>query len=374
MMSTEHFFSEASGQSRVKSAIVAKYFATWATVMMSVQDRQASNDNRIAYMDLFAGPGKYDDGTPSTPLRILSSAIADDKMRNRLVTLFNDRDEAAVESLRNAIGQIPDIDTLKHPPEVRTFEVGHEVVEWLEKSNLIPSLVFLDPWGYKGLSLDLVISATKDWGCDCILFFNYNRVNMGLNNPAVKERMEALFGAERADNLRRKLAGLSSEDRELMIVESLYEVLYDSGRYVLPFRFKDDRGTRTSHHLFLVTKNLKGYEIMKDIMAKESSEAEQGVPSFEYNRAAKYRPRMFPLLAEFAPRPIDDLADMLMEKYAGKTISMEDIYHDHNVGRPFVKSNYKRALMKLEDEGKIIVPKHRKGTFGDKVLATFPDI
>ena len=371
-MSTERFFKEVREQSAVKSAIVSKYFAAWATVVLSVQDRRAGLNDKIAYIDLFAGQGKYDDGTPSTPVSILSKAIADDKMRDRLVTFFNDSNEDFVSSLRDVIAQIPGIESLKYLPEVRDFEVGQEVVDWLESGKLIPSLVFLDPWGYKGLSLNLVIAATKAWGCDTILFFNYNRINMGLNNPLVEEHMEALFGAERSQKLRQQIAGLVPDERELTIVENLCEVLADGGRYVLPFRFKDDRGTRTSHHLFLVTKHPRGYEIMKEIMAKESSGAEQGVASFEYNPVDRRQVKQFPLLSELVPRPLDDLAGMLVEEYAGKTISMKEIYEAHNVGRPFIKRNYKDALLKLEADGEILVPKHRKGTFGDNVEATFP--
>ena len=58
----------------------------------------------------------------------------------------------------------------------------------------------MDPWGYKGLSLRLINSVLRNWGSDCIIFFNYNRINMGLNNEFVREHMDALFGAERAAN------------------------------------------------------------------------------------------------------------------------------------------------------------------------------
>ena len=61
--------------------------------------------------------------------------------------------------------------------------------------------MFVDPWGYKGLSLRLINSVLKDWACECIFFFNYNRINMGLGNDAVKEHMDALFGEERAAEL-----------------------------------------------------------------------------------------------------------------------------------------------------------------------------
>ena len=372
-MSTREFFSEQSEHSKIKSAIVSKYFDAWSSVIMRAQDRR-SGIIMLAYIDLFAGPGRYDDGTLSTPVQILTQAVSDERLRNRLVTFFNDGDADVAATLQGVIGQIPGIETLRMPPEVRNFEVGEEVAAWLGSRSLIPSLVFLDPWGYKGLSLDLVDATTKDWGCDTILFFNYNRVNMGLNNPAVEERMKAIFGVERFYKLQQKVAGLSSVERELTIVEDLCAVLADGGRYVLHFRFRDDRGTRTSHHLFLVTKHPTGYGIMKDIMARESSRAEQGVATFEYNPLDLRQVKQFPLLAELAPRPLDELAEMLLQAYAGRTLRMVDIYEDHNVGRPYIKGNYKQALWKLESVGRITASPHRTNTFGDDVQATFPSL
>ena len=370
-MSTVDFFSEASEQSKVKSEIVSQYFSAWAGVMLSVQDRGRRFKDKIAYIDLFAGRGEYDDGTPSTPAIILAKAIVDDRLRERLVTFFNDRDEGSVKSLSDVIGRIPGVETLRYPPEVLNYEVGEQVVEWLNSVKKVPSLVFLDPWGYKGLTLDLVDAATRDWGCDAILFFNYNRVNPALNNPYVEEHMVALFGEELFRNFGQLLDGLSPEDRELTIVEKLCDVLAAGERYVMPFRFKDHRGTRTSHHLFLVAKHHLGYEKMKEIMATESSAAAQGVASFEYNPLDFGQVKQYPLLAELSPRPLDELAEMLVESYAGKTMRMIDVYRDHNVWLPYTKRNYKDALLKLEDDGRISVPKHQKGSFGDSVEATF---
>src|SRR5436190_1804539 len=72
---SEHFFEEQKEQSQVKTAIVTKYFWAWAKVITSVLAR-GKNDQRIAYVDLFAGPGRYEDGAKSTPLLILEQAIA----------------------------------------------------------------------------------------------------------------------------------------------------------------------------------------------------------------------------------------------------------------------------------------------------------
>ena len=370
-MTTQEFFNEQSEQSRIKSAIVSKYFDRWSRVIMNTQDKR-SGDIRLAYIDLFAGPGQYGDGAASTPVQILNKAVADARLRDRLVTFFNDCDAGIAGELQSAIDRIPRIEALKIRPVVHSFEVSQEVAEWLGSRRMLPSLVFLDPWGYKGLSLDLVDATTKDWGCDTILFFNYNRVNMGLNNPAVEEQMEVIFGADRFRDLRQRVSGLSSHERELVVIEELCEVLKGEGRFVLHFRFRDRRGTRTSHHLFLVTKHPTGYDIMKDIMARESSNREQGVASFEYNPLDFSDVKQFPLLASLVPRPLDELAETLLVEFAGRTLRMVDIYNEHNVGRPYVKKNYKDALMMLEAGNRITSAEHRKNSFADHVEVTFP--
>lgn len=372
-MADTSFFDESTEQSQVKATIVSKYFWAWANVIIPSAARRSK---KIAYVDLFAGPGRYKDGTKSTPLLVLERAIQDPKMREMLVAVFNDVDKNSSQSLQKSIDELPNIGSLKYKPKVYNEEVGSNIVRQFEEMHLVPTLFFIDPWGYKGLSLRLINSVLKDWGCDCILFFNYNRINMGLQNRAVKEHMDSLFGEDRANELRRELDRLTSEERELAIVEAIGEALqHMGGKYVLPFCFKNEAGTRTSHHLILVTKHVKGYEIMKEIMAKESSNMQQGVPTFEYNPASL----KYPLLFELS-RPLDVLGDLLLKQFAGRTLSMADVYSQHHVGKPFIKSNYKAILVKLESEGKIRANppanqrKRVKGnlTFADSVRAIFP--
>ena len=98
------------------------------------------------------------------------------------------------------------------------------------------------------------------------------------------------------------------------------------GKFVLPLTFKDENGLRTSHHLIFVSKNVKGYEIMKQIMAKESSISEQGVASFTYCPADERMPLLFEL-----SRPLEDLQTLLLGKFAGQTLAMIQIYERHHV-------------------------------------------
>ena len=371
------FFQEQREQSIIKARIVSKYFSTWASIILATQKRYPQHAQRMAYIDLFAGPGRYDDQSKSTPLLVLETILSNPDLTSRMVTLFNDKDAANIESLKTAIAQVPGIKKLKYAPSFYNEEVGDEIAKMFSSKSIVPTFFFVDPWGYKGLSLNLVSSIIKDWGCDCVFFFNYNRVNMGVNNDAIKQHMASLFGGERLDELRNQLLDtLTTDEREVIVVQELCDALRQNGiRFVLPFRFKNNNGARTSHHLIFLSKNFRGYEIMKEIMAKESSDTKDGVANFEYNpRDMYYRQgTLFDLLS----RPLDELQGMLIEQYAGRTIDFLELYEEHSVDRPYIKKNYKEVLRTMFDTGLIsaVNPKTnnppRKGSFSDEMRITF---
>ena len=376
-MAIKQFFAERTDQSEMKARIVEKYFSAWANVVMSTA---SSLDGKIAYIDLYAGPGRYEDGAASTPLLVLEKAIAHPRMSQMLVAYFNDVDQNFTNALQAEIDKLPGITNLRYKPHVSCGEVDSDADEFFNQIKLIPAFTFADPFGYKGLSLGIVNGVTKDWGCDCVFFFNYNRINAGLANAFVKSHIDALFGAERAAKLRQDVDGQSPSRREALILEALAQAIKAmGGRYVLPFRFKNAAGTRTSHSLVFVSKHFKGYEIMKDIMAAESSVSEQDVPSLSYSPAEADMPLLFSLNA-----PLEKLEEMLLSDFSGQTLTLRDIYETHSIDRPYVKRNYRTALLNLEATKKIIVEPptrafakplqkaRRARTFADQVSATFP--
>ena len=199
---------------------------------------------------------------------------------------------------------------------------------------------------------------------------------MDLNNPVVKKDMNCFFGKERADALRERLKSMQPEERESTIVDTISQALKDvGGSHVQDFCFKKSSGSRTSHYLIFVSKNNRGHSIIKDIMAKKSSIFTQGVPSFEYNQS-----QAAIQLSLFDFQPIDDLENMLLDEFAGQTLTMEEIYNQHHVGKRYISKNYKEALKKLEQQGKIVADpsasqrRKQKGeiTFGEQVRVTFP--
>lgn len=369
---TDEFFSERTQRSETKTDIVVKYFDAWSKVITGVQQQYAFVPQKLAYLDLYAGKGRYDDGTPSTPLLILEKAIAHPALREKLVTIFNEGKQEYAEALWKNIQSLPGIDKLAFEPEVSYQPVNDEITSYYEQRKLVPALLFIDPFGYKGLTLDLINAVLKNWGCDCIFFFNYNRLNPAIRNKKVKAHIDALFGEARADELRSTIGSLSPEKREEVILPAIITALSEKhAQFVIPFRFAKETSESTSHYLIFLTKSPRGYGIMKDIMAKHSSKEIQEVPSFEFNPHIDERP-----LLSMMERPLDKLRDELPVRMAGKTMSVEEVFLKDSSGTNYVLRNYQSALRQLWEASKIDVDREPKkaGTFAKNIRVTFKRI
>jgi three-Cys-motif partner protein len=360
---TSDFFDEPEQQSRVKAEIVVNCFVAWSRIM-------TKRTQRVGYFDFYAGPGRYKSGEKSVPLLILEQAIASPKLRQRLVSMFSDANPEYTASLHAEIDSLSGIDQLRYKPRILTAEVDDDVAKYFEELRTIPALSFIDPWGYKGLSLRLIKAVVKDWGCEVIFFFNYNRINMGIDNSLVEQHMRALLGQKRLDDIRAEMAEMNPAEREACVCRALGKALEGMGApHLIPFKFRRGDG-RVSHYICHVSKHPLGYSIMKDVMASRGVVDEDGVPAFEYLPRGTGHQLLFG-----QPRPLLALAQDLMRRFAGQRLTTVEIYNLHNVGTPFVKRNYKKVLLDMEERGEIRVesPGRRKpGTFSDRLVVSFP--
>ncbi|HOY20314.1 MAG TPA: hypothetical protein PLC89_23580 [Haliscomenobacter sp.] len=65
------FFKEKRSASEIKSEILNEYFKAWAAILLKGQSYKQIE--KILYVDLFSGPGLYENGSQSTPIKILNS-------------------------------------------------------------------------------------------------------------------------------------------------------------------------------------------------------------------------------------------------------------------------------------------------------------
>jgi hypothetical protein len=131
----------------------------------------------------------------------------------------------------------------------------------------------------------------------------------------------------------------------------------------------DTLSWRISHHLLFVSKNFRGYPLMKEIMAPESSSAPQGVPSFEYN------PRDYSMLPSFELyQPPDELEKRLLADLGGRTLTMNQIYErpqrQQAVHQEKTTSKPCRPCTRVGLSRRSREPK--PGTFADRISVSFP--
>jgi three-Cys-motif partner protein len=343
LMKKGKFYQAPSDASKVKQAIVATYFGAWKNVL-----KAWSSSPVLTYVDLYSGPGLYDDGSLSTPLLILQQAIDDVYLQQKFVAVFNDGDPMLSAALRTNIARLQGVERLCNEPRVYEYAVSDELIQ-LAASN--PTLLFADPWGYKGLSLQLIRAFFQTPGSDCILFFNYNRINAGLSWSGFDEPLDAVFGEGRAESLRSKIAGLTPGQRERTVIDEMKEALADLGaRCTLPFRFVSTSADRPSHHLLFASKHPRGCQIMKTIMREHSSGLIQGLGTFEFTGSKHTTEQL--TLNGFGP--LDELANELAQRFAGKTLTFNDILDQDN--HPTATDrNYKDAVLQLEARQNVTV-------------------
>jgi three-Cys-motif partner protein len=364
-MADASFFDAPTEASTKKQRIVSKYFGGWANIVLP---KTLPREGKIMVMDLFSGPGRYRDGTPSTPLLILDHVVNTPVLRDVTQLFFNDEEPEFVEALKKEVADFPGIETLRYKPVFRAKSIDRGIIPKIREVK-VPTLFFADPWGYAGISVDLIEASIAHWGSDFLFFFNYNRINMNLGCEGMNGPINEFFSAERAEELRRTVERLRPAQREEAILKAMQGAIKNLGAQVGKFTYRSKTGSRATHHLLCVSKHRQGMALFKEISAKESTSFDYDVPSLEHDPSAEtYQQGLFSPLAE--------LEEELLATYAGKVLTPNQIYHDHHNGKPYILKNYRQALLHLEETGAVRIDpprtnRPRSESFPRETLVTF---
>jgi three-Cys-motif partner protein len=362
-MSTDDFFDQQTPDSEAKTSIVAYFFGVWLNIVGS------STRGRLGFIDLYAGPGVFLDGSKSTPVLVAETALRS-SFAPRVHLLFNEMKVDLCDRLKANLAAIPEIDHLRVDP-ITSDEVTPDHDRFLARMRNEPALMFVDPFGYKGVTLKLFEAFVNETGFrDMIFFFNYRRITAALSNPQFASHMQRLYGTERAKRLALELDGLTGDGRERRVLESFTEALGEVGvKYFQVFEFIK-RGDR----LIFMSKHPKGLEVARDVMGRFSKRDEDGVPSFTFERPDEtgQQTLQFPATG----RPLAQLRNDLLRRFAGRRLSFDQIYLEHSPGTNFLKENYRKALADMEGNGEVSLlceSRRKSGTFGPKVVIAFPE-
>jgi len=338
----EEFFKALREGSRTKQKIVSDYFVYYNRVT-------AQRNEKVGYADLFAGPGLYftDQGQShkSIPVLVSEAAIREPLFRQKVHLWFNEGDPEHYKRLRESIGSLPALETLRYQPTISNKIINSGWPDILKKLP-VPTLVFLDPCGYKGLSLRLVASVLEGFGNDCIFFFNYSRINMKLDLEIMNRSIDEFFEQERAKALRAAIQGRNPDEREEIILAAVESAITQARGIPLFFKFRS-KVNRTSHHLVFASKNRGAANKMKRILNSASSTVVDGVGSGEHDPRARQVPgSLFDGLYE--------VEDRLLSAFGGRRIQFRDLLQEEQRTR-FTESSYRDALLNLEAEGRVAI-------------------
>jgi three-Cys-motif partner protein len=350
-MADASFFDVPTEASLKKHRIVSKYYGGWGNIVLPMA---RAREGKLMYVSLFCGPGKYKDGTRSTPLLILDHTINTPALRDTVQLVFNDENADFIEELKTHIAETPGVESLHWKPILRDRMVGPDIIPLIQQIN-VPTLFFADPWGYQGVSIGLIEASLSHWGSDFLFFFNYNRINMNLGCDAMNGPIDEFFSAGLAQELRTTIARLRPVQREEAILKAMQGAIAKLGAQFGKFTYRGESGNRPTHHLVCVSKHQQGMALFKEISAKQSTRFDDDVPSLDHNPGANPDQRLL-----FSP--LDDLETELIAAYAGQELTADQIYHGHHNGKPYVLKNYRQALLHLEEMGAVSVdpPKSKR--------------
>ncbi len=265
---------EKSAASSAKSRVVAKYFTAWAKIVGGTVRGQ------LVYGDLFAGAGYHgEDMSKGTALMVLDSVKANPILHNRIIFLLNEGHRDSAQRLRTAV--------MEH--YASKLLVSHEVVnasvnpgnyqQFIAQSRSLPTFWFLDPTGWKGLSLEGLCSFVDAKYSDLMFFFSYENINRFIASQTSAEgSFLTFFGMDVLERIRLRLKDAqTSDERESVIVEEVRAYFYSRGRYSECMRFSRNLTDSTPHYLIVVTDHPRGRSAFLDIARKESNWNEFGV-------------------------------------------------------------------------------------------------
>lgn len=270
---TDGFFATQKEKSRIKSLIVTEFFKAYFPII------NAAFGKEIWYIDLFCGPGRYDDGSPSTPLILLDviDQFKDEKIRQKINIVFNDRDPKLIEVLRKNVFAHPVIQKLNHKLQILNLKAAEIDLSTYTKGNN-PIFSFVDPWGYKDVSAKQVWSLVKNSGSDCVLFFNSDRILQDINKKTNEKDFQQIFGNmfEQAKAIQ-TYSNLSQRQKAenflSLFSENLYRTVQKESRgkwklFILPFYVEADDKEKISHYIVFISKSHKAIQEMRKVMIK----------------------------------------------------------------------------------------------------------
>ena len=355
-----------------KHLILRRYLGAWFPIFAL-----AGRHTRVAYIDGFAGPGVYADGSPGSPIVALRTLLDHDAFhrlsRTTFVFIFVEQHPGRFLELQNQVETLWQAVEGGKPPNVvvrivndRFEDSAKEIVSGLGGKALIPTVAFVDPFGFSNVPIDVLCRLVASPRCEVLFSFMYDSVNRFVEHPndQIHDHLHGLFGTATY----RSAAELDTPAERRDFLHGLFrQQVAKFGRfpYVLDFQMMNKQG-KNVYSLVYATRHMKGLEVMKDAMWAVD-------PSGTF----RFSDRFDSQTSLFGEDPdVGPLREAIVNEFAGSSATMGRI-REFVLAETIFGANHfkKRVLRPLQEEGLIVNVEGQKryGTFPDAVVVHFAE-
>ena len=361
MSDNSQFFDKQTLSSKVKASIISEYFPQYCNIITKVHVPE-----RIGYFDMFAGPGIYKDGNLSTPILIGKQCETNSTLKNLVWMIFNDKEYLYIEELkRNFLATFPP-GSFNYSPYFsnRIFGEVEEIDNFLRRptyknrKNECPSILFIDPFGYKHLNTPVLIDFLKSWGNEVFIFINSKRLNADIEKEVSQSNLREVF-PNTYEKLKKNTKLQSTvEQKHKFIVDCIAEEFKKANKniYCTSFEFMEEDQSTISHFLLHITKGAKGFELIKQIYNKYANIQrvfDSSYVTYTFDPKKLTEDGMFDEF--FKQENIEWLKQKLKGTFNNQTISALKLFKSHHTSGMYAEKHYRLALRQLADEKEIEV-------------------
>lgn len=357
---------ERPPHTEAKHDILTRYLGAWFGIFGLSRHHQAVN-----VIDGFAGPGRYDDDEPGSPVLTLSTLLDHRSFAafgdTQFTFVFNEWDGERYASLKDVLADVK-ASRVPWPKTVRVFdrnqnfqELARELLDSIPAGRqLAPTFAFVDPFGYKDVPMELIRDLVSHPSCELFIYFDFNSANrFAGKGGAVDARFEEMFGCDEFMEAPAK----GPERGEFL--HDLYESQLKkvcSFAHVRSFAMVNETG-HIGNYLFFCTRNLGAFDRMKYAM-------------WSLDRTGEYRfeDRLADQQVLFDDLDTRPLQDELAQHFAGQTVDIDVIRTYVIAETPYYSGHLKRdTLAVMQRAGRISSPNQRqRNKYPDGTLVTFP--
>ena len=340
-----------------KHLILRAYLNAWFPIL-------SKWNQRILFIDAFAGPGEYEEGEDGSPVIALKALIEHQsrkKISAEVAFIFIEERKDRCDHLRELVRKYKPQLPVKSIIEVEnsTFdEKMTEVLNQIEEQNkrLAPCFVMIDPFGISGTPMSVIQRILRNPKSEVYISIMYNHINRFLDTSEFEQHLEELYGCT---EWKRATQIIDTEERELFLFELYKDQLRKAGaKYVLKFDIYE--GNKHIYSIIFGTKNPLGCDRMKAAIWKIAPSG-----NFRYV-GTKSKQMTFNLkTTNFEP-----LKRELQDEFIGKGwVSIEEVVNYVSSDKTdYHSGQVKKVLRQMEEDKEIEADPHSR-----KKKRTHPD-